>query len=708
MLIDKVILNNYRVYQGINTVLFDYDHEKNITIISGNNGYGKTSFLTSLIWCLYGKLMADVDEKYKREILESGGYLKYCEKSLNKNFLNQSEDHRAADLYFSVTVELSRIFIPAIPCDHIEVVRKHYIKTGQETLEILLDHRTNELTKELGPEIFINDFILPREIAKFFFFDAEKIVSLAEMRSIEEKRQLSRAYSEVLGIKKYEDLKANLENIRFKLRKQTGINKDQTKLTELNSAIVNSEKLYDYYQSKITDLSDELARRKLDSDRCQERLIREGSTITMDELKELKLLKANTVEDSKMIKSKVLELMDFAPFAIAASKFNSIYEQMQFEAEMHDQDVSKIFLDTKLGKITDELGRQKDELKLDKTATNKILAIVRESLFANAVKPSSKSLLNFNTEEWNNFVAINDNLKNSYTKRLKDLSQNLKINQSTYSIISNKLRDAETKESNVVIQEIRKEKIRHEKEIARLEEDLIDIKAKLINLNNDRAIQRKQITELTKKVEVEETDRLKDEYASRLIDELSAFITSLKLQKKKSLEEKILSALHKLMHKADFIHRVEVIVGDNLIDIELIDMRGNLINKEGLSKGEQQLYATALLKALVEESNIRFPLFVDSPLQKFDKQHAHNIVTEFYPTISEQVVLFPLLEKELSTEEYGWLIERVNKVYLIEHLSQNSSQLREIDPQMLFNKEVIIENLAVSGHQNKIRKSCRS
>jgi len=692
MLIDKVILNNYRVYQGINTVLFDYDHEKNITIISGNNGYGKTSFLTSLIWCLYGKLMADVDEKYKREILESGGYLKYCEKSLNKNFLNQSEDHRAADLYFSVTVELSRIFIPAIPCDHIEVVRKHYIKTGQETLEILLDHRTNELTKELGPEIFINDFILPREIAKFFFFDAEKIVSLAEMRSIEEKRQLSRAYSEVLGIKKYEDLKANLENIRFKLRKQTGINKDQTKLTELNSAIVNSEKLYDYYQSKITDLSDELARRKLDSDRCQERLIREGSTITMDELKELKLLKANTVEDSKMIKSKVLELMDFAPFAIAASKFNSIYEQMQFEAEMHDQDVSKIFLDTKLGKITDELGRQKDELKLDKTATNKILAIVRESLFANAVKPSSKSLLNFNTEEWNNFVAINDNLKNSYTKRLKDLSQNLKINQSTYSIISNKLRDAETKESNVVIQEIRKEKIRHEKEIARLEEDLIDIKAKLINLNNDRAIQRKQITELTKKVEVEETDRLKDEYASRLIDELSAFITSLKLQKKKSLEEKILSALHKLMHKADFIHRVEVIVGDNLIDIELIDMRGNLINKEGLSKGEQQLYATALLKALVEESNIRFPLFVDSPLQKFDKQHAHNIVTEFYPTISEQVVLFPLLEKELSTEEYGWLIERVNKVYLIEHLSQNSSQLREIDPQMLFNKEVIIEN----------------
>ena len=40
---------------------------------------------------------------------------------------------------------------------------------------------------------------------EFFFFDAEEITSIAEMNSIEDKRKLSRAYSEVLGIKKYED-----------------------------------------------------------------------------------------------------------------------------------------------------------------------------------------------------------------------------------------------------------------------------------------------------------------------------------------------------------------------------------------------------------------------------------------------------------------------------------------------------------------------
>ena len=52
-------------------------------------------------------------------------------------------------------------------------------------------------------------------------------------------------------------------------------------------------------------------------------------------------------------------------------------------------------------------------------------------------------------------------------------------------------------------------------------------------------------------------------------------------------------------------------------------------NKEELSKGEQQLYATALLKSLVEESGIDFPVVVDSPLQKFDDRHSINVITKF-------------------------------------------------------------------------------
>ena len=120
-----------------------------------------------------------------------------------------------------------------------------------------------------------------------------------------------------------------------------------------------------------------------------------------------------------------------------------------------------------------------------------------------------------------------------------------------------------------------------------------------------------------------------------------------------------------------------------MIEINLLDNKGELINKEKLSKGEQQLYATAILKALVDESNIEFPVFIDSPLQKFDSIHSRNIITKFYPAVSKQVVIFPLLGKELSLGEYEALLPNVNRSYIINNQNGISS-LVEVAPAKLF------------------------
>ncbi|MBS7364065.1 MAG: DNA sulfur modification protein DndD, partial [Paludibacteraceae bacterium] len=106
--------------------------------------------------------------------------------------------------------------------------------------------------------------------------------------------------------------------------------------------------------------------------------------------------------------------------------------------------------------------------------------------------------------------------------------------------------------------------------------------------------------------------------------------------------------------------------------IRLYSKDDSLIRKESLSKGEQQLYATSLLKALVDESGIQFPVFIDSPLQKFDKSHSSKIISEFYPSISKQVVLFPLIHKELSREEFEIMKPLVNAVYLIRNDNNHS------------------------------------
>ncbi len=692
MLIDKIALRNFRIYEGVNELEFTHHPDKNVTIVSGSNGYGKTTLLTSLVWCLYGKLMVDVDDRYKREIYESGGYKRFCQKTINRsvkvtsvgptnqNEVSSSKEKEASS--FSVSVTISDIFIPSVPCNRVEIIRTYHVDSDNEKLKILIDGRENELTKEVGSEIFINDFILPKEIAKFFFFDAEKIVSLAEIRTVDEKRELSRAYAEVLGIRKYEELRDNLLNVRTRLKKEAASDKDRKKLKEINDQVDEKDRLLSYLNESLEKIDDKLIALSQDSNELQEKLIREGSSITPEELKDLRQLKESTSNEAKKARGRLSEMLELAPFAIAAKKLIDVEKQIDREEKASKTKVSTDFIKKAKEALTSEI-ENNQELRLSANDRRKLKEIVSSHLSYSDNK-GIQFLLDMSNDETNVFRALKRNLFSSYNDRFRELVKDVKMNQSAFAIILNRLGDAETKESDAVIQEIRKAKNKIDKEIAALENEKIEIKAKIISNTNDKNSLLKIQSEIGKKISVADVDIEKDRTASRLVGELEVFIEKFKNQKKASLEEKILKELQLLMHKEDFISRVEVIIDGAIIDVEFYDSNNHLINKDGLSKGEQQLYATALLKALVDESNIKFPLFIDSPLQKFDKRHARSIVEDFYPNVSEQVVLFPLLEKELTEREFEWMLPRVSRSFLIKNVNKNKSSFEEIKPSELF------------------------
>ena len=52
MIIDRLTMYNFGVYQGENT--FQFTHEKPIVLIGGMNGRGKTTFLEAVLLALYG------------------------------------------------------------------------------------------------------------------------------------------------------------------------------------------------------------------------------------------------------------------------------------------------------------------------------------------------------------------------------------------------------------------------------------------------------------------------------------------------------------------------------------------------------------------------------------------------------------------------------------------------------------------------------
>ena len=117
-----------------------------------------------------------------------------------------------------------------------------------------------------------------------------------------------------------------------------------------------------------------------------------------------------------------------------------------------------------------------------------------------------------------------------------------------------------------------------------------------------------------------------DEYAKRLRD-----------KKLELLERYITEGLQMLLHKKQFIDKVSI---DNK-SFEVRLFKGDdEISKEMLSKGELQMFATAVVWGLAKTSGRPLPFMIDTPLARLDEEHRENLVEKFYPYASHQLIIF--------------------------------------------------------------------
>jgi len=685
MKISNIKLNNFRIYKGQNELNLKAKGDKNISVIAGKNGFGKTTFLTSLIWCFYGKLMTQVEEKYKKDVKNAGGYDNYLMSLINKTVDSDSEDNTLL-----VQVELEDLLIPSIPCRTVTIKRGYNLKTKEESLQILIDGDENELTKDVGFEVFINDFILPREIAKFFFFDAEKIVSLAEAKSKSELRSLSKAYSEVLGIKKYEELKNNLESLLTKLRRRGVSGAEESKLNQLLAEEDNLEKIISHNQDKQDEIDKHLVILKLESDSLQEKLIREGNSITLEQLKELKLRRDTLKAESSDIKQSLKKLLDLVPLVIAGKHLGKLHNQLLQENDDLFGALTEKLLKKELDSFSTSILSNATLLNLEPSIKDKLEKAISDSIKSKFQKKDSNSkvgkvYLEFNEESFREFEAIYNNIKTTFLSQFNAIVKEEKINRALLNRTLYKIKQGEARKDNHLAKQFRDEKANADLKIENLSNEKNSLLEELGGLRLKLTSHKKVRSEYEKNFNLIETDKKKYDVTQQLLIKINELIKRVKEDKKYSLQKSISLGLKRLMHKEDFITNVRVNIIDDVMDIDLLDKNGGIIDKDSLSKGEQQLYATALLKALVDESGIKFPVFIDSPLQKFDKYHSRNIIKEFYPSISDQVVLFPLLEKELSEAEYELLKPNLNKAFLI-HNTPEGSKIVSTRVSNLFNE----------------------
>lgn len=686
MIIKSITLGNYRLYEGKNIIKFKQDDDKPIFLISGENGFGKTTFLHSLIWCLYGRLITEVEAEVRKDIANSG-YNSFLRNNLNNNvrakldaldaskkdaikrrgYSSDNEELKRITTYY-VAIEFEDVVIPSLPCTSLKVVRSYDMVTEKENVEILIDGVRNELTTTIGSEVFINDFILNKDIARFFFFDSEQIVALAETNTSTEKRRLCSAYNEVLGVRKYEDLKKNLENVRLRFRKKSSDVASREKLVSMLNKQEELEKQVGNKRQDLSNLESELLQLRGEDEAIQLQLMREGNDATSAEIARIEKLIEATKQKDEEYKHQLRQFIDYAPFAITGKLFKDTRDQIEYDFKLREAKNDQLSRNLVVSQITSDLMLMFEHSTISSPEKSELIMQVQDVLDKYKHEVTDENvLLSVSEQDYEEFLSIYNNLTTTYKSEFEHLAEDYKKNKLVLERNSRRLSNIQSKEKDELIKSIRAKKNQIEKAIVQKDAEIRQMHESIGEMSQELATISRQVSELSKKVSLDDSDAQKDAVAEQLIDELSTFLISLKQEKKYSLERRVKTTLNTLMHKEDFIGRVEVVIDGEDMDINLYSVDGKVINKDSLSKGEQQLYATSILKALVDESGIQFPVFIDSPLQKFDKSHATKIITEFYPQISKQVVLFPLLYKELTAEEYNVMKPLVKTTFLIKN-----------------------------------------
>ena len=192
MILEQIRVKNFRQYFGLQTIRFSKDRDKNVTIIHGDNGAGKTTFLNMLLWGLYGKINlpkpeAIISEKAEAEAIEGGE----IEVFIEIRFRDGACDYT-----------ILRALIG----------KKHdgKVVAGVPSIIVTMIDEKGKTIKPGNPQNTIDE-IMPKEMSSYFFFDGEKIDNLSKESSADD---IKEAIKTIMGLKVLERAQDHLNDVR--------------------------------------------------------------------------------------------------------------------------------------------------------------------------------------------------------------------------------------------------------------------------------------------------------------------------------------------------------------------------------------------------------------------------------------------------------------------------------------------------------------
>jgi DNA sulfur modification protein DndD len=649
MLFTKLVVENFGLFRGEQVFnLRPVDPSKPIILFGGNNGTGKTSLFEAVKLCLYGN-------SFNGFPLSKSRYDQYLREMIHRYRGTVVQPDIA-----SVSVQFE--YVQQGQTDRYDV-RRTWRRGDSRVAEVLSISKNEKVLDDIDSELwqsFVKELI-PQGVSKLFFFDGEQIQDLAQHDS--ENTHLRDSVHSLLGLDIVERLQSDLE-IRVSRQRRSMDGGAEGVIADLRKQERElSERIQGLKQNK-GQLQNELDNTKAHIETQELKIAEEGGAFA-SKRGELKILREQLEREVSSVESEIRELCtELVPFSLTPEFCMVLRQRILEERQLRETEAARKKLNAALSKVQETIeGRGFwDGMQVSSEDRTRLVSRISKLFVENIEKPSPKSrpLHEFSVPEERRLLEWVDEALNRTPKDLRGLTLKLEtLTRERQKVETDLLRIPPDEVLHPLMQEmnrlharlgaLQQEERRSDEEIKHEETKLADVVRQ-----RDRSIEsRREILNLEHK----------NELASKVNLVLDAYKRQLKDAKISILCQNLLDCLNQLSSKRIF-EKVEV--DPNTFGVTLYDHDGNPIPKEELSAGEKQIYAIALLWALAKASRRPLPFIVDTPLARLDSDHRSNLVENFFPSASHQVVIFST-DTEIDRAYFDELKSSLSRCYHLEY-----------------------------------------
>ena len=660
MIIDSLSVLDFRVFSGAH----DFDlvpkikRGKNapIVLFGGLNGGGKTTILSALKLALYGK-----------GVLGSGAtvaeYHQYLRECIHRAHNSIAKPTRAA-------VELTFRYAQYGVISSYQLTRDWFVDHAGKVKEGLIISRDGHPLTELSydqAQAFLNELI-PIGVSELFFFDGEKIASLAEETSGDALRE---SINKLLGLDLIDRLHSDLSVIiRGRSVKKASEDRKQK--------IAEAERTYNDLNEQLAEVREKLLLMRVNTVEANKNLgnieaninarggawsaSRQEETVNLDAL----------VSDKKAIEHTLHDMLSgLLPFAITQSLNEKLLAQIDAEQRAEKAQVLSEYLQRQqsnfLAEVESAFAMTKDQLPA--------LQDIFLRTFGSEVSNSAELQAPIHELSDTQRFSITHRLKNdvgSLQQRAADLVMTL---QETDSQIESARENIARAPDEKVLIPLFNEQGQLQGRLSALEEQKSVMAEEAKALLARLSVAARQLDDLyTEIAESQEEERLTG-LAQNAKDVLKEFSTRARIEKLKELESQFYTSFNGLARKED--RNLSIQIDPNTFEVVLIDDEGIILRKEELSAGEKQIFAISILEALARTSGRSLPVVIDTPLGRLDSVHRKKLVENYFPKTSHQVIILST-DTEIDYAFYEGLQGSISHSYhLVYNPETRSTQAEE-------------------------------